>query len=271
MRSNCGPPSSLVEQGDPSGGAQSPPLVDIKTAAKPGLAPFNRRVGDLEPCSRATCRLIVIEQRPVLRECLSRGLTSGFTQTIAAYSSVDDYLAASRPENCSLVVLSVARMADADTKVQISTLLNTSPKHTIVLLSQEDDPAGALDAFAVGAAGCIPMSLGFEKAIAALRFIDAGGTYLPPEYLVICRSHTRSHSSNDNIVLREKLTARQTQVLNLICDGKSNKQIARELGVAENTVKVHAHSLAKLLGVHDRRQFAARVRAKAWLDGPLEQ
>jgi len=239
--------------------------VDERSRSALAVLDGKAKVEGLKPISAQTrCKFILIEQRPFLRECLSRSLTSSVTVAIAAFASIGDYLAASDIDAGCLVVLSVARITDADAKQQLAALVSARPDFAIVVLTQDDDATGAQEAFTTGAVGYIPMALGFEQVIAALSFISAGGTYVPAEYILALRkppdaSDLVGCGDNEREV---KLTTRQAQVLKLICEGKSNKQIARDLGVAENTVKVHAYTLARLFGIHDRRLFAARAQQK---------
>jgi len=58
-----------------------------------------------------------------------------------------------------------------------------------------------------------------------------------------------------------KLTVRQKEVLDLLADGKSNKQIASALGISEGTVKVHVNATFRVLGVHNRVNAAAALMA----------
>ncbi len=60
----------------------------------------------------------------------------------------------------------------------------------------------------------------------------------------------------------ERLTAREIQTLRLISQGRSNKEIARELGISVSTVKNHVHSVLEKLRVQSRSQAAARIRSR---------
>jgi DNA-binding NarL/FixJ family response regulator len=62
--------------------------------------------------------------------------------------------------------------------------------------------------------------------------------------------------------LGERLTSREIQILRLISQGLSNKEIARELGISVATVKNHVHSVLEKLGVQSRSQAAARITSR---------
>lgn len=109
----------------------------------------------------------------------------------------------------------------------------------------------------LGVVGYIPKRSHTNILVAALKLILDGGTYIPP--IALKEGHTpcvhpceglRKHPSGATI----KLTARQHGVLLLIAQGKSNKQIAYELGISEATVKLHINALLRALGAINRTQ-----------------
>ena len=141
----------------------------------------------------------------------------------------------------------------------------------IVVVSGEDAPDLVRAAIDAGAVGFVPKTSKPGIVIAALRLIIAGGVYLPPAAL--SRSPgTRAEAPgptghlthlHDNALA--ELTARQTEVLPRLIAGKPYKSIARELGITEHTVKVHAASIFRALGVHNRTEVvyvAARLGLK---------
>ena len=90
--------------------------------------------------------------------------------------------------------------------------------------------------------------------VQAFKVILAGGIFIPYDL----RAGTGESSSAGRFDAKPEpstmalLTKRQTDVLRLIKSGRSNKEIASELGISENTVKVHTNSLYKVLQVHNR-------------------
>jgi DNA-binding NarL/FixJ family response regulator len=104
-------------------------------------------------------------------------------------------------------------------------------------------------ALKLGAAGYIPKTSTPHVIVAALRVIVAGGIYIPPQVLA-------------EIAHAPMFTARQLEVLQLIAQGASNREIARALGIADNTAKQHTHAVFQALNVTSRSQaivMAARL------------
>ncbi len=95
-----------------------------------------------------------------------------------------------------------------------------------------------------GAQGYIIKGMPHETLIHALKRVHAGGRFLPPPVAKALESRTPDAS----------LSPREREVLQLLVEGKSNKQIAKQLGIAEATVKCHFRVIFMRMGVTDRTQ-----------------
>ena len=123
-----------------------------------------------------------------------------------------------------------------------------APDVPVVVLSGEQDALLIRDAIECGAAGYIPKSHSSEQMIGALRFVVAGGIYLPPE-AVMERAALPSAAESGRFQL---LSPRQTQVARLLLQGQANKAIARELDLSEGTVKAHVSAIYQIIGARNR-------------------
>ena len=139
---------------------------------------------------------------------------------------------------------------------------NRRPDTPVVILSASEDPGHMRKALDFGAMGYIPKSATPEVMSSALRLIMVGGVYVPPNLLT---STVNPHASpeweqSDRTCEVDGLTERQREVLVLLTEGKSNKEIARELDLSPNTVKIHVRDVLKTLGVNNRTKAALRGR-----------
>jgi DNA-binding NarL/FixJ family response regulator len=122
----------------------------------------------------------------------------------------------------------------------LTALREAAPASLVVVVSGEDDPRFVCQAIKDGAMGYIPKSSSPEVMTRALKLVLAGGTYVPPNAL---------EDAPDNL---QVLTARQIDVLKLLVRGKQNKEIARELGITNSTVKAHIAEMGGRLAARNR-------------------
>lgn len=118
----------------------------------------------------------------------------------------------------------------------------------VVILSAMEDQAMVSRAMELGARGFIPKSASGEVMVNSLRLVLSGGICLPPGYGDTARSEDGAELPS--------LTQRQLEVLRLMAQGNSNKEIARELGISENTVRVHISAIISALDATNRTEAA---------------
>lgn len=117
----------------------------------------------------------------------------------------------------------------------------------LVIISASENPRNIRASLEKGISGYISKRSESKVIQNALKLILEGGTYIPPAAL------SKSTETGD-INGSKNLTARQSQVLNLVAQGMSNKQIAYEIGVSEATVKLHINALLRSVGATNRTQ-----------------
>ncbi len=145
----------------------------------------------------------------------------------------------------------------------LATLRSDYPDLPIVVLSGVEDAATMRAVLDRGAMGFIPKSSSNRVMLGALQLVLSGGRYLPPGLLAA--TETAAPESISDL----KLTERQREVLKLMVQGQSNKQICRELGLAEPTVKIHVTAVLRALKVTSRAQAIVAVnRFDLHLDPP---
>lgn len=168
-----------------------------------------------------------------------------YTETLALLAAHPDAVLA-------LIDLSMPGMHSAQ---QIEQLAEQAPTVPLVMLSGSENPQdmqGALDA---GAMGYIPKSESPAVTLNALRLVLAGGIYVPP---VLLRHYgSPDYHAGDGCVL----TPRQREVLTMVIEGRTNKEIARAYDLTEATVKSHVAAIFRALNVSNRTQAARAAEA----------
>lgn len=142
----------------------------------------------------------------------------------------------------------------------------------VAIISADENPQTAIDALSRGAAGFLAKSLSEDIMRAAISLILAGGIYVPPQVTQatpaqrspalpvvppVGSSGARASSGGNS------LTPRQREVLALVVEGLSNREIAERLNLAEATVKVHITAILRAYGVNSRAKAIGAARREA--------
>ncbi len=145
----------------------------------------------------------------------------------------------------------------------VSEVCQRVPDTPIVVTSASDEFADVQKAIDQGAVGFMLKSTRPEIMLNALRLVLAGGVYIPASVVRRAGSGLRESRQRSYEALRgdqtSGLTPRQLDVLGLLALGKSNKDIARELELAEGTVKVHISAIFKALNVSNRTEAVIKA------------
>lgn len=120
------------------------------------------------------------------------------------------------------------------------------PSTRVLIVTTFDGDEDIYRAIEAGASGYLLKGLSSAELVAAIEAVHRGATVMPPDVAARFRERVR----------RKDLSPRELEVLHLIVDGRSNKEIAHELRIGEESVKTHSKSLFQKLGVADRTQAA---------------
>jgi DNA-binding NarL/FixJ family response regulator len=157
------------------------------------------------------------------------------------------------------VVLVDGAMPDAVDTVR--TLVAAEPDMRIVVLGVEDDLA-VLEYAEAGVSGYVTRSADTRSLAAALETVAAGGALCSPPVAAALLKRVATLSARDSYDTRaERLTLREREIVELVQDGLSNKEISQRLCIEVATVKNHVHNILDKLDVHRRADVAAALRA----------
>jgi DNA-binding NarL/FixJ family response regulator len=206
-------------------------------------------------------KLLVADDHPLVRDALARTLQAVLPQ--AQVFQAPDRAGAEallQAEAPALALLDL-HMPGMQGAAGVAALHRRFPAVRLLVVSGDDDPATVRAVLAAGAVGFLPKAESGEVMQQALRLVLQGGSYVPAQALAGLDSVPASPRASAG-----SLTPRQHEVLRCLMQGQPNKQIARELGIGEGTVKLHLAAVLRAL--HARNRTEAVVRARELGLGP---
>jgi DNA-binding NarL/FixJ family response regulator len=132
----------------------------------------------------------------------------------------------------------------------IAHLARTFPSVKVIVVSGDDSEAYAAQAFRAGAVGYLPKSASETELVLALDAVRKGGEYLPQSLSRKVFFEQLAAASNEPAAMPE-LTPRQHQVLKLVAEGYSTREIAQALQISIKTVESHRTQMMERLNIHD--------------------
>lgn len=184
----------------------------------------------------------------------------GFEEVVEAGSLDEAIERLADRDDCFLALFDLT-MPGMESAASLGAVREVRPDIKVAVVSASSRRSDILTALATGIHGYVPKSLGAQDLAAALRVILSGAIYVPPSLAGRPPDPTEAAPSPAvEIPLRraiEFLTPRQREVLLLLVEGLSNKEIARKLRLGEGTVKIHMAALFRSLRVRNRQEAAA--------------
>ena len=208
-------------------------------------------------------RLLLVDDQRLLRDGMRIllelepdlavvGEASNGKEALAQYAAL-------RPD----VVLMDVKMPEMDGVAATRELLITHPEAKVVILTTFDDDEYVFEGIRAGALGYLLKALSGEELADAIRTVAAGGALIEPSVArkVMAEFARTSHPSAQTAEkLIEPLSEREVDVLRLLANGLSNREMAGQLFLAEGTVKNYVSSAMQKLNVRDRTQAALRAK-----------
>jgi DNA-binding NarL/FixJ family response regulator len=192
-------------------------------------------------------KILIADDHPLFRDAFKGILLQLYTDAdITEKASFAELISLKSAEqfayDMAFIDLAMPKGNAFETISYLSKLNSNTP---IVVVSGEESPDVVQKAIVSGATGFLPKSLDTDGLIGNLKHILSGAmTIVSP----VIKYDSNNQSSMD------RLTVRQTEVLELMCEGNTNKMIARLLNLTEGTVKLHVRAILQTLGASNRTQ-----------------
>jgi two-component system, NarL family, response regulator LiaR len=210
----------------------------------------------------AKIRVLIADDHAVVRQGLRTFLELQDDVEVVADAADGDEAVAAALEHRPDVVLMDIVMPQTDGVEAIRRILHEQPSTRVIALTSFLDDDKVFPAVRAGAAGYLLKDVEPPELVKAIRTVYGGEALLDPAVTARLMEELAG-GGHDEV---DPLTEREREVLGLIARGLSNKLIARELGIAEKTVKAHVSSILRKLGLTDRTQAALYAVRRGWVE-----
>ncbi|CAN5482118.1 response regulator transcription factor [soil metagenome] len=186
-------------------------------------------------------RVVLADDHQILRDGIRRGLETAGEDVVGEADNGEVAIDVVR-ETMPGIVLTDLSMPVLDGVSATRRITEEFPSVKVVVLTMHDDPAKTRAALEAGAAAYMTKGTSFADVLDTLRRVLAGEEVLSPQLAASMLQAADTANLND-----ELLSARQTEILQMIADGLSTKQVARELGITQKTVHNHLNAIYRRL------------------------
>jgi DNA-binding NarL/FixJ family response regulator len=202
-------------------------------------------------------RLVLIDSRLFFREIIQKSIETALAIPVQAFSSISELADQNIPSHLVRLLMIFLAEGESEESAQALDILSRFARSVpTVILSSNHDFAMMRAVMVHGAKAYIPMTMGFDIAIEAVRFVLAGGTYVPADCLLAATPIAAATSQRPT---GGAITTRELAVVKAIQQGKPNKIIAYELNMCESTVKVHVRRIMKKMRARNRTDVAIKA------------
>jgi DNA-binding NarL/FixJ family response regulator len=198
----------------------------------------------LEMQDAAKIKILIVDDHPIMRVGIAAIIEATPDMTVVAHAGNGEDAVELFEKHQPDITLMDLRLPGMSGVEAIHTLIARHPDAKFVVLTTYEGDEDIHQALQAGARSYIIKGMPHEALVNALRRVHTGGRFLPQPV-------SRALSSR---IPNSDLSVREREVLDLIAHGKSNKEIASQLGIAESTVKCHVSVILMRLNVGDRTQ-----------------
>ncbi|MFN2208198.1 MAG: response regulator [Candidatus Promineifilaceae bacterium] len=223
----------------------------------------------------APIRLLVVDDHPVFRQGL-RDVLSTDSEIVVVGEAADGKEALEQAYALQPDVILMDINLPGNSGLQATSQLQERlPEARVIVITGYDEPEQIYHSLRAGAAAFCSKDMPPESLIRTVHAVNEGKIVIQRQVLNeqeaeewIQRRDARfgKRLSDDNNAAESLLTPREMEILEMICRGASNKDIARELGISYQTVKNHVTAILHKLGVKDRTQAVLYAIRREWFD-----
>jgi two-component system NarL family response regulator len=200
-------------------------------------------------------RLLVVDDVPLFRAGLTSALNGAGYDVIGEAGDGESAVAVAESEQPDIVLLDILMPGMSGIDV-LGKIRAVSPSSEVLLLTGSESEEDLVAAIRGGARGYILKDMPFDELILVIDNIADGGAAVSPGMAGKLFDVTKELLLHQELISTRKptLTGRELEVLGLVADGKTSRQIGDLLFISENTVKNHIRNILDKLGLHSRNE-----------------
>jgi DNA-binding NarL/FixJ family response regulator len=210
--------------------------------------------------AEALIKMVVVDDHPVVRFGVRQMLTSGGNIEVVAELDDIDTLAKVLAENAVDIVLLDLELEHTHGVDALRILREVSPDVRVIIYTSHDDEDRIVQAAELGVDGYLLKGCGQRELLDAVHSVYDGGTALESSVASKLMKHMNRRSSR-NDVEAVRFSKRETQVLEQLASGSTNREIGTTLFISESTVKFHVHAILSKFDASNRTE-AVSIAAK---------
>ena len=202
----------------------------------------------------------VIDDNRLVREALAAMLNR--LPDVRATAHTDTKTAMAASPSPGVLLLDVG-LSDDETLRIAKDLVRQAPEMRIIVMDLIPVTEEILELVNAGVSGFVMKDASFDEFVATVRAVAAGDKVLPPRMTESLFAQIAKESrgrKSQEVLDAVRMTPRELEVIELIGEGLSNKEIAQRLNIAAHTVKSHVRNVMEKLALHTRLQIAAYSR-----------
>jgi DNA-binding NarL/FixJ family response regulator len=208
-------------------------------------------------------RILLIEDNRLLREGLAAMLGEQPDISLVASSGTPDVIGKLRRLNPAIILLDIGLRTRHGIQV-VESFKRNSPSTKVIVMDLAPIQLDLYEYVEAGVSGFVLKDATFDSFLGTIRRVADGGKVLPPVltdslFSQIVERATRKGKRSPLAAVR--MTSREREIVQLIAEGLSNKEIAKRLYLATDTVKGHVHNILEKLALHTRLEVASYAHA----------
>jgi DNA-binding NarL/FixJ family response regulator len=219
-------------------------------------------MGKMEPI-----KVLLVDNEEVFREGLAKLLNEQPHIDVVYHCSNNNEAIKKSKETMPDIILMDSQVAEGQITEAIKDIKKLSPEVKVAIIARPGDQVSSLDIIKSGARAFLAKNISAVDLVKSIELISGGRIIISPLFAekFINEIATSEDLSSKDGVLESILSEREMEVVKLIAEGVTNKEIGERLTITENTVKVHVKNILNKLELRNRQQLAAYAVLQNWV------